>query len=273
MCLIVVALGAHPRFPVAIAANRDEFFARPTAPLEAWTAPTGIVGGRDLEKGGAWLATSTDGAFAAVTNYRDPSRKHPDPRSRGALVADFLSGTLPAERYVRSVVALGHEFDGFNLIAGDRNGVWYGSNRGGGVVPLGPGIHGISNHLLGTAWPKVRRSIAAMTQALRRPDAAVEAALFELLADDAATPDEDLPDTGVGLELERRLAPAFVRGAGYGTRCSTVLLGTPDGNGTFAERTFAPDGVPGGSRRLAVTLRIGIGATPAASAAGVAAQP
>lgn len=259
MCLIVLALGVHPRFPVVLAANRDEFFARPTAAAAAWTDLPQIIGGRDLEKGGAWLATSTRGAFAAVTNFRDPAQRHPDPRSRGALVADFLTGTVSAASYVQTVVEQGDRYDGFNLITGDDTGVWYGSNRGGGVVRLRPGIHGLSNHLLDTPWPKVRRSGAAAVAALELHDDALESAMLDVLADDAGASDTDLPDTGVGLEWERRLAPAFIRGEAYGTRCSTVVLAGVDGRGTLTERTFGSGGQVVATLRLPISLRVDTG--------------
>ena len=259
MCLIVLALGVHPRFPMVLAANRDEFFARPAALAATWTDLPQITGGRDLEKGGAWLATSARGAFAAVTNFRDPAQRHPNPRSRGALVADFLAGAVSAANYVQAAVDQGDRYDGFNLIAGDDSGVWYGSNRGGGLSRLPPGIHGLSNHLLGTAWPKVRRATAAVAAALELPDDAIEVAMLNALADDAAASDAELPNTGVGLEWERRLAPAFIRGTAYGTRCSTVVVADADGRGTLTERTFGIDGHVVATLRIPVSLRVDTG--------------
>ncbi len=259
MCLIVLALGVHPQFPMVLAANRDEFFARPTAPAATWTDLPQITGGRDLEKGGAWLATSARGAFAAVTNFRDPAQRHPKPRSRGALVADFLTGAVSAMSYVQGAVEQGDRYDGFNLIAGDDSGVWYGSNRGGGLSRLRSGIHGLSNHLLGTAWPKVRRATAAVAAALALPDDAIETAMLHALADDAAASDAELPDTGVGLEWERRLAPAFIRGTAYGTRCSTLVIADADGRGTLTERTFGIDGHVVATLRIPISMRVDVG--------------
>lgn len=256
MCLIVLALDVHPRFRVVIAANRDEFLARPTAPLAAWSDQPRIIAGRDLEKGGTWLGVSTRGTFAAITNFRDPLQRHPNPQSRGALVAGFLAGDTPAASYVEAAVLHGDRHDGFNLIAGDRSGVWYGSNRGGGMVRLNPGIHGLSNHLLDTPWPKVRRAKAAVAAALALPDQAIEAAILDALGDDTGSADSELPDTGVGLEWERRLAPAFIRGATYGTRCSSVLIADDTGHGTFTECTFGLDGEFADTRRLAVSVSV-----------------
>jgi uncharacterized protein with NRDE domain len=241
---------------VVIAANRDEFLARPTAPLAAWSDLPQVIAGRDLEKGGTWLGVSTRGTFAAVTNFRNPLQRHLSPRSRGALVTDFLAGDMPAASYVETAVLEGDRHDGFNLIAADRSGVWYGSNRGGGVRRLGPGIHGLSNHLLDTPWPKVRRSRAAVAAALDLPDHAIEAAILEALGDDTGSADAELPDTGVGLDWERRLAPAFIRGADYGTRCSSVLIADAAGSATFTERTFGIDGALAGTRRLAVSVSV-----------------
>jgi len=244
MCLILLALGVHPRYPFVLAANRDEFHRRPAAGARYWDDAPDVLGGRDLEQGGTWLALARRGAFGAVTNYRDPANRIATPRSRGYLVSDFVRGDASARDHVSEAVAHGSEYDGFNLLAADATGVWYGCNRGAIVSRLGSGIHGLSNHLLDTPWPKVRRAKAAMAEALDQDGGAFEAALFALLADDRPAPDDELPATGVGLDWERRLSPAFIRAENYGTRASTLVLIDGDGRARLLERTFDPGNGP-----------------------------
>lgn len=260
MCLILIALGAHPRYPFILAANRDEFHHRRTAPAQAWADAPEIVGGRDLEQGGTWLGMAQRGAVGAVTNYRDPTHRRPSPRSRGLLVSDFLRQPISADAHVADALRRGDEYDGFNLIVADASGVWYASNRGGSRQRLGNGIHGLSNHLLDTPWPKVRAAKTAMAQVLA-DDAGIETALFAVLADDRAAADEDLPDTGVGRDWERRLSPVFIRSDGYGTRASTLLLIDHAGNARLLERTFDPAGAPPADRELELQLAAPIGFT------------
>jgi uncharacterized protein with NRDE domain len=214
-----------------------------------------VVGGRDREKGGSWLAVHRDGRFAAVTNVRDPSRRHPDPRSRGALVGGFVAGDQhSAEGAAREAVTQGADFDGFNLLLSDATGTWYASNRAAGPEKLGRGIHGLSNHRLGTPWPKVRRACAAAGAALALQGHEVEDALFDLLGDETPVKDADLPDTGIGLDWERLLATPFIRAGHYGTRASTVLLGDAWGAITLAERRFGPGGRFLGETRVSFRL-------------------
>lgn len=242
MCLVVLALGLHPRFPIVLAANRDEFHARPSATAHAWPDLPEVIGGRDLEKQGTWLAASRPGAFAVVTNYRDPSRGTRGARSRGHLVRDFVAGNgWDGEAFLRARLAEGEDYDGFNLIAGDASGLWYASNRG-GLKRLERGLYGLSNHLLDTPWPKVSRSRARLAAALAGDSERLEESLFDLLGDREPVPDADLPRTGVPIEWERRLSPPFIVSPDYGTRCSTLLLLDDDSRLRLVERSFAADG-------------------------------
>ena len=225
-----------------LAANRDEYFARPSAPAAWWDhAGASIFGGRDLDKGGTWLGVTRSRRFAVVTNVRDATKPiAPELLSRGFLVRDALaSSALPP-------VVARERFPTFNLIVGEGDDVFYlADDRD--TERVAPGVHGLSNHRLDSHWPKVDRALAAF-RALERVDAA---SLFHILADDAAAPDVELPRTGVPLEVERALSPAFVRmpAVAYGTRCSTVVLVDRAGAVFFEERTFDARGSVTGTVR------------------------
>ena len=246
MCLILVAWQVHPDFPLVVAANRDEFFARPTVVAERWTEAPQVVAGRDLEAGGTWLGITDAGRFAAVTNVREPGRPK-GALSRGCLTRDFLTGTQPPLAYAQSID--GDAFSGFNLLLADAHTLCYRSNRDGAARVLPPGIYGVSNHLLDTPWPKLTTAKAGFEDALNHlPD---EEAFFDLLADDEIVPDELLPATGVPLDWERLLSAVFVRASGYGTRASTLLLRRKNGTGVLVERSFGAAPNPLGTVRLA----------------------
>lgn len=237
MCLIVVGWRVHPDYPLIVAANRDEFYVRPTAFADFWAEAPEIVGGRDLEAGGTWLGTTRTGRFAAVTNVREPGAGK-GLHSRGKLTQAFLAGQQTASEYVDQLEM--RDFSGFNLLLGDGLSLWYCSNRGAAPRELGPGIYGLSNHLLDSPWPKLVTARLGFAQAIAKlPD---RGPLFDVLADDEIVPDTELPSTGVPLEWERRLSAIFVRSEDYGTRASTVLTLAGDGQITFEERSFGPHG-------------------------------
>ncbi len=241
MCLILLAPQMHPAYPLVLAANRDERYDRPAAPAAWWSNAPDVLAGRDLEGGGSWLGVARDGRWAAVTNIREPSvAQRADAPSRGWLVSDFLRGASPAEAYMASLAPRASEWNGFNLLAGDGDGVWWLSNRAPGPVRVEPGVHGLSNALLDTPWPKVERGRDDLARILGGPEDAMEASLFGTLALRDPAPDERLPDTGVGLEAERALSSLFISSAGYGTRASTVVRIRRDGRVFFAERTIDP---------------------------------
>jgi uncharacterized protein with NRDE domain len=235
MCLILLAWQAHPDYPLVIAANRDEFFARPTAQAAFWAEAPQVLAGRDLQAGGAWLGVTRNGRFAALTNYRDPAQNQQLP-SRGALVAGFLTGNETPENYLAHIAASGVRYNGYNLLLGDGQSLWWASNVAGEARPLAPGIYGVSNDLLDTPWPKVGAGKTALTQAL--DDLPDDRPLFHLLRDDAIHPDEHLPSTGIPQAWERMLSAAFVKSPSYGTRSSTVLYQRHDGWLTFDEQTW-----------------------------------
>ncbi|ROR34601.1 NRDE family protein [Inmirania thermothiophila] len=236
MCLILVAHRAHPRWPLVIAANRDEFRDRPAAPAAWWREDARVLAGRDLAAGGTWLGVRRDGRWAAVTNVRE-GRRGRHPRSRGELVARYLLGDAPPRAFLAEALAGGAAYGGFNLLVATPDEVLYGSNRGHGIHALAPGVHGLSNGRLDAPWPKVRRGREGLRALLAGEGPRVEA-LMALLADRREAPPEALPDTGVGPERERRLSPLFIVGADYGTRCSTVLVVDREGRACLVERTW-----------------------------------
>lgn len=241
MCLILFAWDAHPEYELIVAANRDEFFDRASVPMHWWDdAP--ILAGRDLSAGGTWLALSAAGRFAAVTNVRDFTRSEAAPRSRGEIPVSFSAGESSPEDFLASLPAA--DYNGYNAVVSDRDSLWWGNNppqaggtsRAGTVAPVEPGIHGLSNAALNTPWPKVVDGKRRFADAIA--SGAEPAALFAVLADRAIAPDELLPDTGAGLEIERLASPAFITSDEYGTHASTVVRVRRDGSFDAEERRF-----------------------------------
>jgi uncharacterized protein with NRDE domain len=225
MCLIVFAWQVIPGMPLIAAANRDEFYDRPATPAAWWEDHPQVYAGRDLQGGGTWLGVTRTGRFAALTNIRAPSEKRSDAPSRGALVADYLTGQTSAREYVDRIATNAGVFNGFNLLVGDCNELIWFSNRKNDDMrngqPLAPGIYGLSNDLLDTPWPKVVRTKAQFASLLCQ--GAPEEAYFEMLTDTTRTSDCRLPKTGVGIELERVLSAVCIKSPNYGTRVSTVV--------------------------------------------------
>ncbi|HTP98569.1 MAG TPA: NRDE family protein [Casimicrobiaceae bacterium] len=242
MCLVVVALRAHPAYTLVLAANRDEFHARPAAAAE-WGrdgAFAGILAGRDLFAGGTWLGVRRDGRFALVTNVRDGKPQDPAARSRGELVPRVLDAS-GIDAAFAAIATDGARYNGFNLLAGDTSGAAWMSNRSAATRRITGGTHGLSNALLDVPWPKIVRTEARLQAWAARADADV-APLFAALADREPAPDQELPSTGVTLERERLLSSPFIVSETYGTRCSTVFTVDRVGRARFHERSFAPDG-------------------------------
>ncbi|MBK9177107.1 MAG: NRDE family protein [Flavobacteriales bacterium] len=234
MCLIAIAYKSHPRFPLIVAANRDEFLDRSAAPAHFWPAEPHVLAGRDHRAGGTWLGVTTTGRFAALTNYRDLRRPAVQGPSRGVLVRQALeNGFEPIGTEV---------YDGFNLLHGTVDVLRYHNNIIGDDEVLPAGVHGLSNHLLNTPWPKVERAKQALASIVLEADPSAEA-MFQLLADDSMAPDNTLPDTGLDLERERALSAICIRFPGYGTRCSTVVMVDERGEVYFEERVLEPFGV------------------------------
>lgn len=238
MCLILFAHNLCADLPLVLLANRDEYLARPTLPAAPWPGTAGMVAGRDLAGGGTWLGVGRAGRWAAITNVREGERTPAGAPSRGWLVRDFLQGDASPADFAAQLVARMAGYAGFNLLLGHYSGVWYVSNRGPAPVRLAPGLYGLSNGRLDTPWPKVERGKAALAALLEASHPEVEQG-FRILADRDVFPDHHLPATGVPLEWERALSATFIATPTYGTRCSTILLGTAGGESLFTERSFA----------------------------------
>jgi uncharacterized protein with NRDE domain len=241
MCLLVFAWQPEADEPLVFAGNRDERHARATAPAGFWKDAPQVLAGRDLEAGGTWLGVTPAGRFAVITNFREGLDPPKAQRSRGELPAEFLKGSMPARSYLDEVRRRAREYGAFSLIFGDRAGLYYLSNRDDRTGPIAPGLHGMSNHKLDTPWPKVERSKQRLALLLEQ-EAVASKTLFRLLNDRDGAEDAELPDTGIGLELERQVSAPFVVNPVYGTRCSTALRLRADGGLRFAERRFDATG-------------------------------
>ncbi len=245
MCLILFAYQQHPRYPLIVAANRDEFFERPTAPSDIWPA-SNILAGRDLRAGGSWMGLNIDnGRFAAVTNVRQFNTNGEDggsgARSRGELVSQFLLDDCASHDYLRKLEQQQGDYSGYNLLVGDHQQLHYASNNGSQNPgrQLSAGLYGLSNGVLDQAWPKVQRGKRALTAALdNNGQEELLEQLLEILSDHEHAEDKDLPDTGIGIEAERILSPLYICGEHYGTRASTALLIDHHGNYHWLEHSF-----------------------------------
>ncbi|SNS93034.1 NRDE family protein [Pseudomonas segetis] len=239
MCLITLAWRPGHAQPLVVAANRDEFYARPSAALSQWHDAPGIYAGRDLEAGGTWLGISGDGRFAALTNIRNmqlPAGR----RSRGELPANFLRTSLSARDYIETLKVSAADYSGFNLLVGDGQQLCYFNSHSGQAQTLSAGVYGLSNAELDSAWPKVDYAKQALAQLLESPR---PEAMLELLSDNQVPNDNALPDTGVGIATERLLGSAFIASQTYGTRASTALIVQADGHWQMVERSFGTLGV------------------------------
>lgn len=237
MCLILFAHHVHPEYKLIVAANRDEFYKRPTKPADYWEDHPEILAGRDTEAGGTWMGINKRKEVALLTNFRDLKNIRLDAPSRGHLVADFLKNNDRASDYLNKIAQNGVAYNGFNLIAGNYDELFYYGNYQEGVHKISPGIHGLSNALLDTPWPKIDRGLNKLESLIDEDEVNPES-LFSILYDNEKAPLEKLPDTGVGEEMEKMLSPMFIKSPEYGSRCSTVLLVDKHDRVTYAERTY-----------------------------------
>ncbi|MCD6306962.1 MAG: NRDE family protein [Deltaproteobacteria bacterium] len=238
MCLFLAAIDAHPVYKLVIAANRDEFYERPTARAAFWNEAPHILAGKDLRAGGTWFGITQNGRIGAITNYRDPASLKSDAPSRGKLITDFLMCEDDPETYLSNVALRAKDYSGFNLVVGIKERLYWYSNRGSGIRRLTPGVHGLSNHLLDTPWPKVIRSKALLNNILVHHPVLSPEPLLAMLHNRTPAPDHALPDTGVGIERERILSPIFIVSPDYGTRSSTIVLLNREDRVLFLERIY-----------------------------------
>ena len=237
MCLIFLAWHVHPDYPLVVAANRDEFFARPTAAAGFWPDAPQVLAGRDLEAGGTWMGITRSGRFAALTNFRDPAQVRAGVPSRGALVADYLLGTASPGGYLQQTTAIGSKCYGYNLLLGDGRGLYYYSNREGEIRPLQPGLYGLANHLLDTPWEKVELGKAALAGRIAAGSRPGD--LLEMLQQRPS-----LPVTAPPLTPEQLNAHRLIVSDSYGTCSSTVLTCSEAGQIRWLEQRFKAGGIP-----------------------------
>lgn len=241
MCLLLIANNIHQEYKLIIAANRDEFYNRPALKAAFREESPGLLAGKDLEGGGTWLGITKSGRFSAITNYRDFSRDiKTNAPTRGNLTADFLLGKDSPEKYSARLQEKSDDYNGYNLVYGFVDDLYYFSNETNLVVKLEPGLYGLSNALLNTPWRKVIESKKLISGLITSGDISKEK-LFEILSDRTTADDDQLPDTGIGHDREKELSSNYIKTPQYGTRCSTVILVDKNNNVSFTERTF-----PGG---------------------------
>lgn len=237
MCLIFISINNHPTYKLIIAANRDEFYNRKTAAAGFWEDKPNILGGRDLEACGTWMAMTKTGRIGMITNYRDPQNINPKAPSRGELVSDYLENGIHGLSYLNSIEPKAKEYNGFNLIVGTQDELWYLSNYKNGIDKLKPGFYGLSNHLLETPWPKIIRGKEILAPLLKEKTIDAKK-VFEVLCDSQQAMDENLPNTGIGVERERMLSSMFIKSPNYGSRCSTVVLIDHQNQVQLTERVY-----------------------------------
>lgn len=237
MCLVVFSWQPDSHQPLVLLANRDEVHQRPSAALAQWSDQPEIYAGRDLEAGGTWLGIAEHGRFATLTNIRDMSLPLGE-QSRGALVSDYLISQQSPQAYLKDVAANVQLYSGFNLLVGDAQSLWYLSSTEPRPIRLAPGVYGLCNGSLDTPWPKLVRARSVFAEHLNASDQL----LLEIMQDEQRAADDQLPDTGVGLAMERMLSSIFIRGESYGTRATSLLRCFADGSMSLAERSYAANG-------------------------------
>ncbi|MCB1704175.1 MAG: NRDE family protein [Halioglobus sp.] len=257
MCLLVFAHQANARHPLLVAANRDEFHARPTAASQFWDEHPGLLAGRDLEQGGTWMGVTRSGRFAAITNYRDPSRTAPAPRSRGEIPLHYLAGSMTPASYLQQLAQHAQAYAGFNVLVGDADSLWYFTNSDTQQpLCLPPGIYGLSNARLDTPWPKVTQGKARL-QALLDSDTLSHGALSTAVDSRQQASPQQLGALGHSASMEPVLSAQFIVTPAYGTRSSTTLKIDADGEIAWREQSFDRLGMAQGEREFVFQRQIG----------------
>lgn len=237
MCLINFSFHQHPLYKLIVVANRDEFYERPTKEAHFWNDEPTILAGRDLQQMGTWLGVSKNGRFAAITNYRDPSLPEVRRFSRGEIVRNYLTSNDNPETFISKLAEKREDYAGFNVLLGNGNQLVHYNNIFDEKTEILPGTHSLSNHTLNTPWPKVVKGKTCLHEIIEKNNVEVDE-LFQLLLDNEQAPDDKLPNTGVGIEMERALSSLFIHLPNYGTRSSTVVLIDQNDQVAFVERTF-----------------------------------
>ena len=238
MCLINFQLNDHPTYKLVIAANRDEFYERPTAQAQFWEDHSDILAGRDLMLMGTWLGMTKSGRFAALMNYRDPHLERQLKTSRGEIVTNYLASNQSPETFLKTLSEGRNNYAGFNVLVGNSDRLFYYNNIQDELFQISSGTHALSNHFLNTPWPKVVKGRSMLEEYLQQNKIVDIDKLFTIVSNAEMASDKDLPETGVGIELERKLSPLFIRTPDYGTRSSTVLLIDKNNHVSFVERTY-----------------------------------
>jgi len=238
MCLIFLSYNQHPKYPLIIAANRDEFLDRPALPMDYWPENPNILAGQDLTGGGTWLGVTTSGYFSMLTNYRDMANIKTNAPTRGKLVLDYLKGEFDPATYLQALDASGGQYNGYNILLGTMHNPWYYSNQNHKFYQLGSGLYGLSNALLDSNWPKVDRGKTAFRELVESNNVNSES-LFELMINKELADDDQLPDTGIGIEKEKLLSSMFIDMQGYGTRNTTILIMDRNNTVEITERTYS----------------------------------
>ena len=254
MCLITFAWNTHPVYKLIVAANRDEFYARPTAALDYWSDHPGILGGRDLKDGGTWMGMHTSGRFTAITNYRDLSNLKTEAPSRGKLTRDFLTGMNSSRDFFESVRSQLDLFNGFNLLTLEGEKLFYFNNIQKQLLELSPGIYGLSNSFLDTPWPKVEKAKAFFAKSISKEEIDLDE-ILEWMGNNETAPDDQLPGTGLPLDLERKLSAMCIVTEDYGTCCTSVVTITHSGEVNYSETTYARGGRKEGLVNLKLQLQ------------------
>ncbi|MFY0650531.1 MAG: NRDE family protein [Cyclobacteriaceae bacterium] len=241
MCLILFSWKFHPKYKLVLAANRDEFYARPTAKADYWIENKNMIAGTDLQAGGTWIGITKTGRLAAITNYRDPKNLDANATSRGKLTTDFLNSLEKPEDYLERVQVEGNHFNGYNLLVGDSEDLFYFNNVNNEIKKVESGVFGLSNGFFQENWPKLEKGRNALQKIVNKETIERED-LFTILSDNQIAPDDELPKTGIPFEWERALSPLFIKTEEYGTRCSTLIFMDYQNGGTFEEKTYQVDG-------------------------------
>lgn len=240
MCLIAFRFKDHPDYNLILAANRDEFYERDTRRAQFWPSNPKLLAGKDLKAGGTWMGITKGGRFSALTNYRDPEFYKADAETRGKLTLNYLvADKIHPKTYIEGVRLNASRYNGFNLLAGTPRSMYYISNKTLNIERVPSGVHGLSNHLLDTPWPKVERAKSRLQRITNKAAFDTEE-IFKMMQNDDIAPKALLPDTGIGIEKEKKLSPMFIKTEGYGTRSTTVLLIGKNGRVDFTERSYQP---------------------------------